>query len=82
MLAGLRLRPGAAAAVIGRPVDEFTDRQLPGMGSNSAAVGDLLRPKKALTATTPRDRVTALQDMLIVRIRPAPSHPSTLRSPG
>jgi AraC-like DNA-binding protein len=63
VLAGLRLRPGAAAAVIGRPVDEFTDRQLP-MGSIFGRRGDLVA-EKVLTATTPRDRVTALQDMLI-----------------
>jgi hypothetical protein len=44
VLAGLRMRPGAAAAVIGRPVDEFTDRQLP-MDSIFGRRGDLVAEK-------------------------------------
>jgi AraC-like DNA-binding protein len=62
MLAGLRLRPGTASAVIGRPVNEFTDRQIPVdsiFGRRGYAVAE-----KVLAATVPSDRVTALGDML------------------
>src|ERR1700752_2705620 len=59
---GLRLRPGAAAAVIGQPVNELSDRRLPvdstfGLGSHVSA-------EKVFAATTPMRWVTALQSML------------------
>jgi AraC-like DNA-binding protein len=60
VLTGLRLRPGAAAAVVGRPVTEFTDRQVLidsifGVSGNEIA-------EKVLAATTPGHRVAALQN--------------------
>jgi AraC-like DNA-binding protein len=63
MFAGLRLRPGTAAAVVGRPVNEFTDRQVP-VDSLFGVRGHLMA-EKAFAATTPSQRVAALQDVLI-----------------
>jgi AraC-like DNA-binding protein len=63
MLAGLRLRPGTAAAVIGRPVSEFTDRLVP-VDFVFGVAGDRMA-EKVLAATTPGQRVAALQNMLI-----------------
>jgi AraC-like DNA-binding protein len=63
VLAGLRLRPGTAAAVIGRPVSEFTDRQVP--VDSLFGVRGYLMAEKVFAATTPSQRVAALQDVLI-----------------
>ena len=62
VLVGLRLRPGTAAAVLGRPISEFTDRVVPleavlGVASGRGA-------EKVFTATTPGQRVAALERML------------------
>jgi AraC-like DNA-binding protein len=65
VLAGLRLRPGVAAAVVGRPVSEFTDRQ--GPVDSIFGVGyfrSYLMAEKVLAATTPSQRVSALQNVL------------------
>jgi methylphosphotriester-DNA--protein-cysteine methyltransferase len=61
-LAGLRLRPGMAAAVIGRPVDEFTDRLVP-VDSVFGLARDRMA-EKVNDATTPAQRVAALQNTL------------------
>jgi AraC-like DNA-binding protein len=63
LLAGLRLRPGAAAAVIGRPASEFTDRQVL-LDSVFGARGHPMA-EKVLAAATPSQRVAALQNTLI-----------------
>lgn len=66
MLAGLRLRPGAAAAVLGRPVSEFTDQLIPAHSTFGAAVERAT--EKALAATTPVQRVLALQNLVLDRL--------------
>ncbi len=60
--AGLRLRPGAAAAVLGRPVDDFTDHQVP--LDSVFGVRAHLMAEKVFTTTSPGQRVAALQNML------------------
>jgi transcriptional regulator GlxA family with amidase domain len=62
VLAGLRLRPGTAGAVIGRPVSEFTDHQVH-IDSIFGVRGHLMA-EKVLAATTPSQGVPALQDVL------------------
>jgi len=62
-LTGLRLRPGTAAAVVGRPVSEFTDRQVP--VDSIFGVRGREMAEKVLAATTPGRRVAALQNALI-----------------
>lgn len=62
VLAGLRLRPGAACAVIGQPVDDFTDRQVR-VDSIFGQRGNLVA-ERVLAATTPGGRVTVLQSLL------------------
>ena len=59
VLAGLRLRPGAAAAVIGRPASEFTNLRLP-LDSAFGVTGSLLTD--SVGATTPRERIALLAD--------------------
>jgi AraC-like DNA-binding protein len=59
VLAGLRLRPGAAAAVLGRPIGEFSDRVVPLDGA---------WPERVFTATTPGHRIAVLQHMVIERL--------------
>jgi AraC-like DNA-binding protein len=58
-LAGIRLRPGAAAAVFGRPIGEFTDRVVPLDEVFGGRVTE-----KLCAATTPGQRVAALQRLL------------------
>lgn len=62
VLVGLRLRPGMAAAVFGRPANEFTDR---------VVALDTAVAEKVLTATTPAQRVAALQYVLIEHLNDA-----------
>jgi AraC-like DNA-binding protein len=62
VLAGLRLRPGAAAAVIGRPASEFTNLRLPldwAFGVSGSRLTDGM-----LGATTPRERLALLADAI------------------
>jgi AraC-like DNA-binding protein len=58
VLAGLRLRPGAATAVIGRPASEFTNLQAP-LDSAFGVIGTRLADS-VLSATTPRQRIALL----------------------
>jgi AraC-like DNA-binding protein len=62
VLAGLRLRPGTAAAVLGRPVTELTDHQV--LLDSIFGVRGCLMAEKVLAATTPSQRVAALQTVL------------------
>jgi AraC-like DNA-binding protein len=62
VLAGLRFRPGAAAAVLGRPVCEFTDRLVPLDAAFGVGAGWVT--EKVFAATTPGQRVAALERML------------------
>jgi len=62
VLAGLRLRPGAAGAVVGVPVNELTDRRVP--VDSIFGVRGYLVAEKLFAATTPSQRVAALQSML------------------
>lgn len=62
VLAGLRLRPGAAAAVVGRPVSDFTEHRV--HVDSIFGVHGCLMAEKVLAATTPSQRVMALQDVL------------------
>jgi AraC-like DNA-binding protein len=62
VLAGLRLRPGAAAAVIGRPASEFTNLWLP-IDSAFGVTGSRLADSM-LGATTPRERIALLADAI------------------
>ena len=60
ILAGLRLRPGAAAAVIGCPASEFTNLRRP-LDSAFGVTGSRLADS-VLGATTPRERIALLAD--------------------
>jgi AraC-like DNA-binding protein len=62
VLAGLRFRPGTAAAVLGRPVNEFTNRLVP-IDSVFGIARDGTT-EKVFAATTPSQRVAALQRVL------------------
>jgi len=62
VLAGLRLRPGTAAAVLGRPINEFTNRLVP--SDSVFGVAGKRMTEKIFAATTPSQRVAALQRML------------------
>ncbi|BBZ51565.1 helix-turn-helix transcriptional regulator [Mycobacterium heidelbergense] len=62
VLAGLRLRPGAAAALIGPPASEFTDRRV--LLDSIFGVRGTLMAEMVLAATTPSQRVAALEDLL------------------
>jgi AraC-like DNA-binding protein len=59
---GLRLRTGAAAAVVGQPVNELCDRQVP--VDSVFGVGPHVLAETVLTAMTPARRVAALQRLL------------------
>ena len=63
VLVGLRLRPGAAAAVFGRPIREFTDCVVPLDAAFGARVAE-----KVFAATTPGQQVAALQQLLTERL--------------
>ncbi|OHV04187.1 helix-turn-helix domain-containing protein [Mycobacterium talmoniae] len=61
-LAGLRLRPGAAAAVLGRPADEFRDDRVPlvsALGPAGRRIAETL-----CDTTSPEQRLTRLQSAL------------------
>ncbi len=58
-LVGLRLRPGAAATVLGRPASEFTDRVVP---------VDTALAEKVFAAKTPAEQVPVLQQLLAERL--------------
>jgi AraC-like DNA-binding protein len=60
VLAGLRLRPGAAAAVIGCPASEFTNLRLP-LDSAFGVTGSRLADSVP-GSTTPRERIALLTD--------------------
>jgi len=62
LFAGLRLRPGTAAAVVGHPVNDFTDRQVP--LDSVFGVRARLMAERVFATTTPSQCVAALQDML------------------
>ncbi|OIN82260.1 AraC family transcriptional regulator [Mycobacterium malmoense] len=62
VLAGLRLRPGAAGAIVGRPVSEFTDRRV--LLDSIFGVRGRLMAEMVLAATTPSQRVAALETLL------------------
>jgi AraC-like DNA-binding protein len=59
-LAGLRLRPWAAAAVIGRPASEFRNMRIP--FDSLFGVSGYQMAEKLLAATTPVHRMSLLQD--------------------
>lgn len=63
VLAGLRLRPGAAAAVIGSPASEFANMRVP----LDSAFGVARRrvAENLLGATTPTQRVALLGDLVL-----------------
>jgi AraC-like DNA-binding protein len=62
VLAGLRLRPGAAAAVIGRPASEFANRRVPLESVFSAA--DSRIAENLFSAATSDQRIALLNDMV------------------
>jgi AraC-like DNA-binding protein len=62
VLAGLRLRPGAAAAVIGRPANEFKDKRVP-LDSAFGVAGSRII-ESLLGATTPSQRMSLLADLV------------------
>jgi AraC-like DNA-binding protein len=60
VLAGLRLRPGAAAAVIGCPASEFTNLRLP--LDSAFGVADARLADTVQSATAPGERIARLTD--------------------
>lgn len=62
MFVGLRLQLGAAAAVLGQPVDELSDRQL--AVDSGFGFGPHLSAEKVFATTTPIQRIAVLQNML------------------
>ena len=62
ILAGLRLRPGAAAAVIGCPANEFRDMRVP-LDSAFGVAGSRMA-ESLLGATTPAQRMSMLADVV------------------
>ncbi|GAB1815290.1 helix-turn-helix transcriptional regulator [Mycobacterium sp. MUNTM1] len=62
VLAGIRLRAGAAGAVVGQPVSELTDRRA-SVDTILGARGHVMA-ETVLAATSPHQRVAALQDVL------------------
>jgi AraC-like DNA-binding protein len=62
VLAGLRLRPGAAAAVIGCPASEFRDMRVP--LDSAFGVAGFRIAESLLGATTPGQRTSLLADLL------------------
>lgn len=63
ILTGLRLRPGAASAVIGKPVRDFTDNRVP-IDSFFDFSGHRMA-EKVLAQTSHRQRVATLESLLI-----------------
>jgi AraC-like DNA-binding protein len=64
VLAGLRLRPGAAAAVIGCPASEFKDMRVP-LDSAFGVAGSRI-VESLFAATTPNQRISLLADLVTV----------------
>jgi AraC-like DNA-binding protein len=62
ILAGLRLRPGAAAAVIGCPASEFRDMRV-SLDSAFGVAGSRIA-ESLLGATTPGQRISLLADLV------------------
>jgi AraC-like DNA-binding protein len=62
VLAGLRLRPGAAAAVIGCPASEFRDMRVP-LDSAFGVTGSRMA-ESLLDVTTPGQRMSLLADLV------------------
>ena len=62
VLAGLRLRPGAAAAVIGCPASEFRNMRVP-LDSAFGVAGSRMA-ESLLGATTPNQRMSLLADLV------------------
>jgi AraC-like DNA-binding protein len=62
VLTGLRLRPGAAAAVIGCPASEFSDMRVP-LDSVFGVAGSRMA-ESLLGATTPGRRMSLLADLV------------------
>jgi AraC-like DNA-binding protein len=62
VLAGLRLRPGAAAAVIGSPASEFTNMRVP-LDSAFGVAGRRMA-ENLLGAITPTQRMSLLADLV------------------
>lgn len=62
MLAGLRLRPGAAAAAIGFPASEFTNMRVP--LDTAFGVSGRRMTETLLGATTPTRRMSLLSDVV------------------
>jgi AraC-like DNA-binding protein len=63
VLAGLRLRPGAAAAVIGSPASEFTNMRVP-LDSAFGVAGHRMA-ETLLEAETPTRRISLLGDLVV-----------------
>ena len=61
VLTGLRLRAGAAAAVIGHPASEFRDMRVP-LDSAFGVAGSRIA-ENLLDATTPEQRMSLLADL-------------------
>jgi AraC-like DNA-binding protein len=64
VLAGLRLRPGAAAAVIGCPASEFNDMRVPFDSAFGVAGSRIV--ESLLAATTPSQRMSLLAYLVTV----------------
>ena len=62
ILAGLRLRPGAAAALIGCPASEFKDMRVP-LSSAFGVAGSQVA-ESLLGTTTPGQRMSLLADLV------------------
>jgi AraC-like DNA-binding protein len=78
VLAGLRLRPGTAAAVIGSPVNEFSNMQLP-VDSAFGIAGRRIA-ENLFAATTPSQRISVLGDLVVDYLAmtdPEPDRPVT-----
>lgn len=63
VLVGLRLRPGAAATVLGRPASDLTDTRT--MVGAAFGLAPVRMTEDLLDATTPGARVKVLQSMLV-----------------
>ncbi|MEB4212290.1 helix-turn-helix domain-containing protein [Mycobacterium sp. 94-17] len=62
LLAGVRLRPGAASAILGQPISDFTDHRVTIdaiLGTRGSGIGE-----RVVAATSAGQRVAALQELL------------------
>jgi hypothetical protein len=64
VLAGLRLRPGAAPAVIGCPASEFRDMRV--LLDSAFGVADSRIVESLFAATTPNQRMSLLADLVAI----------------